>query len=141
MINHFCDFYKITKESLKDQLIKSNIKQQTIQQVILKSYSPQIQKKLTLKLVRYIISCVQPISIVENNEFRLWTKGLDPQFEVSCVNTIKTIIFNSYTSATRQITDLISKTSDTISLTFDIWTSRAHNSYLGITYHWLMDSF
>ncbi|CAG8845840.1 8477_t:CDS:2, partial [Gigaspora margarita] len=92
MINHLCDFYKITKESLKDQLIKSNIKQQMIQQV-------------------------------------------------PCVNTIKTIIFNSYTSATRQITDLISKISDTMSLTFDIWTSRVHDSYLGITCYWLTDSF
>ncbi|CAG8734436.1 6184_t:CDS:2, partial [Cetraspora pellucida] len=58
-----------------------------------------------------------------------------------CVNTIKTIIFNFYNSAINQIIDLISKTSDTVSLTFDLWSSQAHNSYLGITCHWLTDSF
>ncbi|CAG8837417.1 10515_t:CDS:2, partial [Cetraspora pellucida] len=36
---------------------------------------------------------------------------------------------------------LISKTSDTVSLTFDFWSSRAHDSYLGITCHWLTNSF
>ncbi|CAG8824173.1 43944_t:CDS:2, partial [Gigaspora margarita] len=51
----------------------------------------------------------KPISIVKNDEFRLWAKGLDLWFEVPCVNTIKTIIFNSYTSATRQITNLIQR--------------------------------
>ncbi|CAG8776318.1 17242_t:CDS:1, partial [Acaulospora morrowiae] len=66
---------------------------------------------------------------------------LDSRFEIPSVSTIKTTIFNSYTWTTKQLTDLISKTSDTISLTLDIWTSRAHDSYLGITCHWLTDTF
>ncbi|CAG8641252.1 24098_t:CDS:2 [Cetraspora pellucida] len=35
----------------------------------------------------------------------------------------------------------ICQTSDTVSLTFDLWSSQAHDSYLGITCHWLTDSF
>ncbi|CAG8821749.1 5191_t:CDS:2, partial [Cetraspora pellucida] len=52
----------------------------------------------------------------EDNNFRLWAKSLDPQFEIPCVNTIKTIIFNFYNSIINQIIDLISKTSDTVIL-------------------------
>ncbi|CAG8824877.1 27716_t:CDS:2, partial [Gigaspora margarita] len=36
---------------------------------------------------------------------------------------------------------LISRTSDKVSLTFDLWSSRAHDSYFGITCHWLTDLF
>ncbi|CAG8738718.1 24432_t:CDS:2 [Cetraspora pellucida] len=95
-ITHLHDIHQITKESLKNILVKA--KQQTI---------------------------YQPISIVDDDDFRLWTKNLDPQFKVPCVNTIKTIIFNFYDSAINQIIDLISKTSDTVSLTFDLWSSSA----------------
>lgn len=30
---------------------------------------------------------------------------------------------------------------NTVSLTFDLWTSRAHDSYLGVTCHWVSDEF
>ncbi|CAG8662774.1 18110_t:CDS:2, partial [Gigaspora rosea] len=139
LITHLRDIHQITKESLKNKLVKA--KQQTIHQVISRPHSSYIQKKLTNQLVRYIIARAQPIYIVEDKDFRLWTKNLDPRFQVPCVDTIKTIIFNSYDSAVSQIKDLISKTSDTVSLTFDLWSSRAHDSYLGITCHWLTDSF
>ncbi|CAG8794069.1 1541_t:CDS:2, partial [Cetraspora pellucida] len=112
-----------------------------IQQVISRPHSSYMQKKLTYKLVCYIISYAEPIHIVEDNNFRLWAKSLDSQFEIPCVNTIKTIIFNSYNSTINQIIDLILKTSNTVSLTFDIWTSQTHDSYLEITCHWLTDSF
>ncbi|CAG8837126.1 26123_t:CDS:2, partial [Gigaspora margarita] len=63
------------------------------------------------------------------------------KFKMPCVSTIKTIIFDSYTSAIKQIIDLILETSGTVSLTFDIWFSRAHDSYIGITCYWLTESF
>ncbi|CAG8623251.1 18842_t:CDS:2 [Gigaspora rosea] len=63
------------------------------------------------------ISRAQPIHLVEVDDFKLLLK------------------------ATKQIMDLISKTSDTVSLTLDIWSSRAHDSYLGIMCHWLTDLF
>ncbi|CAG8798947.1 6780_t:CDS:2, partial [Cetraspora pellucida] len=62
----------------------------------------------------------------EDNNFRLWAKSLDPQFEIPCVNTIKTIIFNSYNSTINQIINLISKTSDTVVL--DIEELDEHNA-------------
>ncbi|CAG8764293.1 22153_t:CDS:2, partial [Cetraspora pellucida] len=80
-----------------------------------------MQKKLTHKLVCYIISYAEPIHIVEDNNFRLWAKSLDPQFEIPCVNTIKTIIFNFYNSTINQIIDLISKTSDTLTDSFELY--------------------
>ena len=58
-----------------------------------------------------------------------------------CISSIKTVIFDTYNSAINQITDLLLETSNKVSLTFDIWSSRAHDSYIGITCHWLTESF
>ncbi|CAG8845622.1 30265_t:CDS:2, partial [Gigaspora margarita] len=112
-ITYLHNIYQITKKSLKDKLVKA--KQQTIYQVISRPHSSHIQQKLTYQLVRYIVAYAQPISIVEDDDFRLWTKIL--------------------------ISNLISRTSDKVSLTFNFWSSRAHDSYLEITCHWLTDSF
>ncbi|CAG8786871.1 46543_t:CDS:2, partial [Gigaspora margarita] len=58
----------------------------------------------------------QPIHLVEVDDFKLLLKGFDSRFKMPC-------------------------TSNTVSLKLDIWSSRAHNSYLGITCHWLTDLF
>ncbi|CAG8652875.1 43728_t:CDS:2 [Gigaspora margarita] len=107
----------------------------------MKPHPSSIQKKLAHQVVRYIVSCVQPIHLVEADDFKLLLKSFDSRFKMPCVSTIKTFIFDSYTLAIKQITDLILGTSDTVSLTFDIWSSRAHDSYIGITCHWLTESF
>ncbi|CAG8810944.1 1518_t:CDS:2, partial [Cetraspora pellucida] len=113
-ITYLRDIHQITKESLKNTLVKAE--QQMIYQLISRPHSSHVQKKLTYQLVHYIIAYAQPISIVDDDDFRLWTKNLDPQFKVPCVNTIKTVIFNFYDFAINQIIDFISKTSDTIVL-------------------------
>ncbi|CAG8822373.1 34779_t:CDS:2, partial [Gigaspora margarita] len=87
------------------------------------------------------LSRAQPIYLVEIDDFKLLIKSFDSRFKMPCVSTIKTIIFDTYTSAVKQIIDLILGTSDTVSLTFDIWSSRAHDGYIGITCHWLTESF
>lgn len=139
LITHLRDAHHVTKESLADKPVK--VHQQTIQQVIMKPHSSYVQKKLTHQVARYIVSRAQPIHLVEVDDFKLLLKGFDSRFKMPCVSTIKTIIFDTYTLLTKQIIDLISKTSDTVSLTLDIWSSRAHDSYIGITCHWLTDSF
>ncbi|CAG8797618.1 35656_t:CDS:2, partial [Gigaspora margarita] len=113
LITHLRDIHNITKESLVNKS-KIKVQQQTIQ---------------------------QPIYLVKIDNFRLLIKSFNSHFKVPCVNTIKMTIFDTYTLATKQIIDFISKSSDTVSLTFDIWSSRAHDSYLRITCHWLTDSF
>ncbi|CAG8492855.1 2695_t:CDS:2, partial [Gigaspora rosea] len=133
------DIHHITKESLANK--RQKVYQQTIQQVMIKPHSSYVQKKLAHQVVRYIVSRVQPIYLVEIDDFKLLIKSFDSRFKMPCVNTIKTIIFDSYTSAVKQIIDLILETSDTVSLTFDIWSSRAHDSYIRITCHWLTESF
>ncbi|CAG8747869.1 102_t:CDS:2, partial [Gigaspora rosea] len=140
LITHLRDIHNLTKESLANKS-KIKVQQQTIQQVIMKPHSSYIQEKLTHQVVHYIVSRAQPIYLVEIDDFRLLIKSFDSRFKMPCVNTIKTIIFDTYTLATNQIIDLISKSSDTVSLTFDIWSSRAYDSYLRITCHWLTDSF
>ncbi|CAG8811521.1 16905_t:CDS:2 [Gigaspora margarita] len=107
----------------------------------MKPHSSYVQKKLVHQVVQYIVSHVQPIYLVKIDNFKLLIKSFDSQFKMACVSTIKMIIFDSYTSAIKQIIDLILGTSDTVSLTFDIWSSQAYNSYIRITCHWLTEPF
>ncbi|CAG8713759.1 16141_t:CDS:2, partial [Cetraspora pellucida] len=111
--------------------------------ILLNNQEEEVEKEsLANKSVKVHQQTIQqPIHLVEIDDFKLLLKKFDPRFKMPCVNTIKMIIFDSYNSAVKQIIDLISRTSDTVSLTFDIWSSCAHDSYLGITCHWLTDSF
>ncbi|CAG8754415.1 25013_t:CDS:2, partial [Gigaspora rosea] len=114
LITHLRDTHHVTKESLAEKPVK--VHQQMIQQVLMKPHSSYVQKKLTHQVAHYIVSRAQPIHLVEVDDFKLLLKGFDSHFKMPCI-------------------------SDTVSLTLDIWSSRAHNSYLGITCHWLTDLF
>ncbi|CAG8734681.1 22339_t:CDS:2 [Cetraspora pellucida] len=112
LLSYLRDIHQITKESLANKLVK--VHQQTIQ---------------------------QPIYLVEIDDFKLLIKSFDSRFKMPCVSTIKTIIFGTYTLVVKQIIDLILGMSDTVSLTFDIWSSRVHDGYIKITCYWLTESF
>ncbi|CAG8457887.1 16116_t:CDS:2 [Gigaspora rosea] len=107
----------------------------------MKPHSSYVQKKLIHQVVQYIVSHSQPIYLVEFDDFKHLIKSFDTWFKMPYVSTIKTIIFDFYSSVVKQIIDFILETSDTISLTFDIWSSRAHDSYIRITCYWLTESF
>ncbi|CAG8850988.1 10798_t:CDS:2, partial [Gigaspora margarita] len=105
-----------------------------------KPYSVSRQQKLTRDIVKFLISCTLPLSLIENKNFRAFLNSFDPQYKPPCVNTIKNEIVNRTNHTTQVIKRMLIET-DTVSLTFDLWTSRAHDSYLGITCHWISDEF
>ncbi|CAG8779304.1 7693_t:CDS:2, partial [Cetraspora pellucida] len=143
MINHLRDVHHITKMSLHnktaDELKKSS--QQTLETMLLKPYPPAKQQKLTQDVLRLFISCTLPLYLVENKNFRTFLHSFDPRYKPPCVNTFKNEIANGTNHTTQVIKNMIHSQANTISLTFDLWTSRAHDSYLGVTCHWISDEF
>ncbi|CAG8698969.1 10391_t:CDS:2, partial [Gigaspora rosea] len=69
---------------------------------------------ITLSLTRFLVATALPLSLVENEHFRKFILEIDPLYKPP---------------------------SDTVALTLDIWSSKAHDSYLGITCHWLTEDF
>ncbi|CAG8722449.1 6851_t:CDS:2, partial [Gigaspora rosea] len=143
MINHLRDVHHITKMSLHnktaDELKKSS--QQTLETMLLKPYPPAKQQKLTQDVLRLFISCTLPLYLVENKNFRTFLHSFDPRYKPPCVNTLKNEIANGTNHTTQVIKNMIHSQANTILLTFDLWTSRAHDSYLGVTCHWISDEF
>lgn len=143
LINHLRDAHRITKMSLENKSVEELKKpsQQTLETVLLKPHSASKQKKLTQDVIKLFISCTLPLSLIENKNFRTFLLSFDPRYEPPCTNTIKNEISNGTYYTTQAIKQMLHTQTDTVSLTFDLWTSRAHDSYLGVTCHWISEEF
>ncbi|CAG8741000.1 21895_t:CDS:2 [Gigaspora margarita] len=81
------------------------------------------------------------LSLIENKHFCTFLYSFDPRYQLPCINTIKNEIADGYYHTTQTIKQILLTYTSSISLTFDLWTSRAHDSYLGLTCHWISDEF
>ena len=143
---HLRDDHHITEASLSSKTpeeIKNlkQSKQQSIVELLSRPLNPRKQKLLNQDLVKFIVGTRQPLSIVENNYFKNYSNALNSQFSIPCINTVKNLIDLSYNYMKRQLKDTIINSIDYIHLTFDLWSSKAHDSYLGITAHWINKEF
>ena len=93
------------------------------------------------RLCQWIISASLPLSLVNNDYFQEFIHHLNPQFRIPCDKTIKVRIFEEHHHAVNHLRSLINRTAESISLTTDLWTSRAQESYIGITASWLSNDF
>ncbi len=69
MIGHLRDSHHVTKSSLN---------METVEDILKKS--------------KLILSCALPLSIVNNEEFKIFCNSLDPKFKVPIISIIKTMI-------------------------------------------------
>ena len=144
---HLRDSHNITEASIANKTpeqinsLKKNPTQLSITEMFKKPFNPKQQNRLNQELVKFIIGTRQPLSIVENADFRTFCIALNSQFSVPCINTIKDLIDCSYHHMKNQIKETIIKSIQYVHLTFDLWSSRSHDSYLGITAHWIDKNF
>ncbi|CAG8841213.1 18793_t:CDS:2, partial [Gigaspora margarita] len=141
LVKHLRDVHHITKMSLEHSSTEDlKFSQQTIEATLSKPYSALKQRKLTREIITFFISCTLSLSLIENKNFHTLLNSFDPRYKPPCVNTIKNEIINGTKHTTQIIKHMLTQT-NTVSLTFDLWTSRAHDSYLGVTCHWISDEF
>lgn len=89
---------------------------------------------------------LQPVSIVEDPGFQEFVKELDPRYEIpSRRSLMRTDFPELFKSAQAAVESDLSEATD-ITITTDLWTSRAADAYLSVTCHfidkeWKMKSF
>jgi hypothetical protein len=83
----------------------------------------------------------QPISTVTNLAYKEMISYFNPSFNMPGEQKIKTKISKSYKYNCENLMNLLNETATTVSLTIDLWSSRAKHGYLGVTATWITPDF
>src|SRR3989337_1575518 len=148
MKTHLAGVHRITEASLKkksiDELKTSQISGQlTLHQTyeVIHPYSQQRMKQLHKSLTQFVIGTDQSLSIVEEPDFIKYSYDLNPKYKLPCIKILKEYIDSIYCFANSKIEQELSCNANDVSLTLDLWSSCAHQPYLGVTVHWVDENF
>ncbi len=83
----------------------------------------------------------QPLSTVTNTAYKEKMGQFDPSFVVPGEKKIKTMIVKSYQHNNQILKNILSETAAMMSLTTDLWSSRAKHGYIGVTAAWITPDF
>ena len=98
-------------------------------------------RKITLLIGEMMALDFQPFSIVEDTGFTALINHLDPRYKVPSRKYFSTtLIPEMYDQAKEKVKKTISQQSH-IALTTDIWSSRAHDSFISFTAHLITEQF
>lgn len=103
-------------------------------------------KDLDKLVVRMICMDLQPFSVVEDQGFVDLVQGLDPKYQLPGRNKVSTTLLTKMYDLERSKVQQDLNDATFISLTSDMWTSRATQGYLTVTAHcitptWELKSF
>ena len=102
--------------------------------------SSDLAKKLTDGIADFITRDLRPVSVVDGVGFLNLMHIAKPRYTVPCRRTIMGIIDSRYAELKRSVCGAISQ-QEYITLTSDMWTSRAGDGYISLTAHYLTDNF
>jgi hypothetical protein len=83
----------------------------------------------------------QPLSAVTNEAYKEKMAEFDPFFIILGEKKIRIMIIKSYKFNRDNLQNLLTKTAENVSLTIDLWSSRAKHGYLGVTATWITSNF
>lgn len=98
-------------------------------------YKPHVSKthEITQEMIRMLVGCNLPYSLVDKPQFRRFMKFLKRQYVVPCRNTIKQGVFDLYESKFRIMKERL-KSVSAVSITADIWTTKfTTQSFMGLS--------
>ncbi|GBB88912.1 hypothetical protein RclHR1_15510004 [Rhizophagus clarus] len=134
MASHIKSKHKLIKEKEKKQL--------TIRETINNSeaiiYNKDSFKKF---LIRWIVKDDLPFTCVESEDFCNMIYLLRKDAFIPSADTVKNYIMTFYEDSHKKIALILQNTSSKISFTIDAWTSSNNYSFLGITAHWVTESW
>jgi len=94
-------------------------------------------KAIIRALALFIVRSMQPLSLIEDENFRAFIKTIDPRITLPCRSTLtKTILPEIYAEAKARLIVELAQTSS-VALTADCWTSSTMASYLTVTAHFI----
>jgi len=98
------------------------------------------QKQMTEKLIEMIWKDLQPFSIVQDAGFRGLLNAAEPRYLIPTRKTLSKKVPELYKKVLERV-KLDVKNADGLALTMDAWTSRANESYISYTAHYLTEDF
>ncbi|GES84603.1 zinc finger BED domain-containing protein RICESLEEPER 2-like [Rhizophagus clarus] len=134
MASHIKSKHKLIKEKEKKQL--------TIRETINNSeaiiYNKDSFKKF---LIRWIVKDDLLFTCVESEDFCNMIYLLRKDAFIPFADTVKNYIMTFYEDSHKKIALILRNTSSKIFFTIDVWTSSNNYSFLGITAHWVTESW
>ncbi|XP_037930578.1 zinc finger BED domain-containing protein 4-like, partial [Teleopsis dalmanni] len=117
------------------------ITQTSLESFVMRPLSLPRQIKINNLILDVIVEDVQPFSIINDTGFRKLVLGLEPSYVFPSRTTFSTIfLMEKYNKAKESILDILQE-AKTISLTTDMWTSNANESYLAVTAHFISQNW
>jgi hypothetical protein len=99
------------------------------------------QQLITEKITAMICRDMQPFSIVEDLGFRDVLKAAEPRYLMPSRKTFSTELIPQLFSKTVDVVKSDVHTAVSLAITTDGWTSKANNSYISYTAHFLNEQF
>jgi hypothetical protein len=101
-------------------------------------YSRKENFEKSKSLIDWIVTSMQPFSVVEEEYFIEMIKKFDPHYRVPNRKYIKKHVVNRFENRRKILKYDIEKIKSGISLTTDMWTSdNSHTAFLGVTCHYI----
>ncbi|XP_060589799.1 E3 SUMO-protein ligase ZBED1-like [Ruditapes philippinarum] len=99
--------------------------------------APSKVHRITVGIARYLIDDMRPFSTVESSAFRSMIHECEPRYKFPCIQTFsEDVIPRLYDSVASRIKGKL-LSAEAIAWTSDSWTSRATQSYVTITAHFI----
>ena len=131
------------RKKVKKKFKGSNLTQKTLCESLA---SPEYtststkRKSIDAAVFNMIVKDLQPVSVVEDEGFQLLVHTLDSRYELPSRRTIMQMLPEKYSEKCEAVKEELSRQAH-VALTSDLWTSRATESYLTITCHFLTSSW
>ncbi|PKK59760.1 hypothetical protein RhiirC2_719602 [Rhizophagus irregularis] len=98
-----------------------------------KPHPKHIQKRREEATLKWMLLTNQPLSAVTNEAYKEKMAEFDPSFIILGEKKIRTMVVKSYKFNWENLQNLLTETAENVSLTIDLWSSRAKHGYLGVT--------
>ena len=121
-------------------VVESSGKEAAKKQLMLSDYKkcpPERAKNITVHVAEYIARDLRPISTVDGGGFQQLLHYIEPGYKVPSKPFITTTCHRLYTSMKESLLEILSSTDVHVAITTDSWTSRAIQSYLTVTAHYI----
>lgn len=127
---------KSRQEDIVTALDPAAIAKKKVVEAEKKKLPQEVQEKINLKILSYIVGEARPLITVESIHFINLLKEIDSRVEVFCVKSLKKLIAKKFSEFKENLKKDFAAASS-VCLTADVWGSK-NRSFLGVTAHWLI---
>ncbi|XP_021203082.2 zinc finger BED domain-containing protein 4 [Bombyx mori] len=105
-----------------------------------KQISGELKRKIDSDLLDLFVDSYQPFTLVEERSFKKFVRWI-PGYQLPTRKTISNVMIPTLFNKTKETLKTELLQIENICLTADLWTSRANESYLAVTGHFITDDY